>query len=384
MTFEFATAGRIRFGPGVAGEAAAAARAMGRAVLLITGGNGQRAGTLAGQLRAAALEVHLFAARGEPTVDTVREGAAVALERRCDVVIAMGGGSALDAGKAIAALAANGGDPLDYLEVVGKGASLDKPSLAFIAIPTTAGTGTEVTRNAVIGSPAHGVKASLRSPFLLPRLALVDPELTYALPPGITASTGLDALTQLIEPLVSRKANPLTDGICREGIGRVARSLKRAWACGSDAGAREDMALASLFGGMALANAGLGAVHGFAAPLGGMFPVAHGAVCAALLPHVMAMNIRALREREPQHPALDRYGEIGRLVTGQADASAEDAVSWVGQLVKALGIPGLGQLGIPAGEYPGVVAKALNASSMKGNPLILDSRELRTILENAS
>jgi alcohol dehydrogenase class IV len=384
VTFEFATAGRIRFGPGVGGEAAASARAMGRAALLVTGGNGQRAVTLAGQLRAAELEVHLFAVKGEPTVETVREGVAIALDQHCDVVIAFGGGSALDAGKAIAALAANQGDPLDYLEVVGKGASLAKPSLPFIAIPTTAGTGTEVTRNAVIGSPAHGVKASLRSPYLLPRLALVDPELTYSLSPEITASTGLDALTQLIEPLVSRRANPFTDGICREGIGRVARSLRRAWACGSDAGAREDMALASLFGGVALANAGLGAVHGFAAPLGGMFPVAHGAVCAALLPHVMAMNIHALRQREPQHPALDRYGEIGRLVTGQAEASAEDAVRWVQQLVKALGIPGLSQLGIPANQYAAVVEKAVNASSMKGNPITLDMRELMKVLEQAS
>ena len=384
MTFEFATAGRIRFGPGVVGEAAAAARAMGRSALLITGGTGLRAGTLTSQLRAAEIAVCPFAVRGEPTVDTVRQGVAIALCQGCDLVIALGGGSALDAGKAIAALAANGGDPLDYLEGVGKGASLGKPSLAFIAIPTTAGTGTEVTRNAVIGSPAHGVKASLRSAHLLPRLALVDPELTYSLSPEMTASTGLDALTQLIEPFVSRRANPLTDGICREGIGRVARSLRQAWACGSDAGAREDMALASLFGGMALANAGLGAVHGFAAPLGGMFPVAHGAVCAALLPHVMAMNIRALREREPLHPALDRYHETGRLVTGQADARAEDAVSWIGQLVKALGIPGLSQLGIPAGEYPRVVEKALNASSMKGNPIALDARELLAILENAA
>jgi len=384
MTFEFATASRIRFGPGVAAEAAAAAHALGRKVLLVTGGNGRRTEALARQLAAVGTEVRPFAVRGEPTVEMVREGTQLAQDSHCEVVVACGGGSVLDAGKAIAALAANGGDPLDYLEVVGKGLPLGKPSLPLIALPTTAGTGTEVTRNAVIASHAHGVKASLRSPFMLPYLALVDPELTYGLPPALTASTGMDALTQLIEPFVCRRANPFTDNLCREGIARVARSFVKAWSMGGEAVAREDMALASLFGGVALANAGLGAVHGFAAPIGGQFPVAHGAVCAALLPQVMELNIRALRSREPNNPALARYAEIARLVTGQPDAPAEVGVAGVRNLANTLGVKGLKELGTPADAYPAMVEKALKASSMKGNPIPLEFPELMAILEKSS
>lgn len=211
------------------------------------------------------------------------------------MVIGLGGGSVLDAGKAIAALVTNLGNVFDYLEVIGKGQPLVNAPLPFIAIPTTAGTGTEVTRNAVLGSPAHGVKVSLRSPMMLPSLAIVDPELTYGLPPEITASSGLDALTQLIEPFVSVKANPMTDAICREGIRHAAKSLRTVYHNGADASAREGMSLASLFGGLALANAALGAVHGFAGPLGGMLNAPHGAICAKLLPLVMEVNIKVLR-----------------------------------------------------------------------------------------
>src|SRR5579871_2640819 len=231
-----------------------------------------------------------FLVTGEPTVGLIRQGAAFARERGCDSVVALGGGSAIDAGKAIAALLTNPGDPLDYLEVIGGGQPLAQTPAPFIAVPTTAGTGSEVTRNAVLGSPEHGVKASLRSPLMLPCIALVDPELTYGLPPAVTASTGLDALTQLIEPYVSVRANPIVDAICVDGIQRVAHSLRRAYHDGTDRDARRDMSLASLFGGLALANAGLGVVHGFASPLGGSWKAPHGALCAAILPHGMAAN----------------------------------------------------------------------------------------------
>src|ERR1035438_332507 len=194
-----------------------------------------------------------------------------AQDAACDVVISIGGGSAIDAGKAVAIVATNGGEPLEFLDVVGKGRAIVVPPLPFIAVPTTAGTGSEVTRNAVLGSTEHGVKASLRSPLMLPQVALVDPELTYGLPAAITADTGLDALTQLIEPYVSIRANPLVDAICVAGIERIASALRRAYHNGADRDARHEMALASLFGGLALANAGLGVVHGFAAPLGGLW-----------------------------------------------------------------------------------------------------------------
>jgi alcohol dehydrogenase class IV len=253
----------------------------------------------------------------------------------------------------------------------------------FIAIPTTAGTGSEVTRNAVLGSPQHQLKISLRSPLMLARVALIDPELTYDLPPELTANTGLDALTQLIEPYVCLRANPLIDGVCVEGIRRAARSLRVVFTEGHNKAAREDMAVASLHGGLALANAGLGAVHGFASPVGGGFRAPHGAVCAALLPHVMEANIRALRDRDPQNQALVRYDEIARLLTGKPDASADLGVEWVRELVADLRIAPLRTYGIGPEHVADLVAKAADASSMKANPIALTSEELAAALRQA-
>jgi alcohol dehydrogenase class IV len=252
-----------------------------------------------------------------------------------------------------------------------------------MAIPTTAGTGAEVTRNAVLASPEHAVKVSLRSPTLLPRVALIDPELTYSMPPATSASTGLDALTQLIEPFVSSRANPMTDGLCREGMVRAARSLRRACEQGTDVIAREDMALASLFGGLALANAGLGAAHGFAAPVGGAFDAPHGAVCAALSPHVMRVNMRALRERRPDGFSLHRYGEIAQLLTGDDAAEAADGAKWVEELCTDLRVPTLAHYGIGRDDFPLLVQRAAAASSMKANPVALTPAEMGEILERA-
>jgi alcohol dehydrogenase class IV len=322
-----------------------------------------------------------FEVHGEPTVEVVRAGAEIA--HGCEGVIGLGGGSVLDAGKAIAILATNPGDVFDYLEVIGKGEKLTRAPLPYIAIPTTAGTGAEVTRNAVIESPAHGVKVSLRSPLMLPGLALVDPELTFSLPPAITASTGLDALTQLIEPFVSVKANPMTDALCREGMRHAARALRRAYENGQDMEAREGMSLASLFGGLALANAALGAVHGFAGPLGGMLPAPHGAICARLLPSVMEANLKALEAREPGRPVLARYTEIAQILTGDPDATAPGGVTWLSELVRDLSIPPLSTYGMGREHFPEVVEKTLKASSFKGNPILLTEAELMGILERA-
>jgi alcohol dehydrogenase class IV len=213
---------------------------------------------------------------------------------------------------------------------------------------------------------------------MLPRLAVVDPELTYHLPPALTASTGLDALTQLIEPYVSIRANPMTDQFCVEGMRRAAGALPRVWENGGDREARCAMAWASLLGGMALANAGLGAVHGFAAPLGGMFPAPHGAVCAALLPHAMAVNLRALRARSPEK--LIRYDEVARLLTGRPHATAPDGVTWIADLCQKLEIPPLRTYGVGESDLPVLVEKAAQASSMKGNPIVLTEEELREIV----
>jgi len=378
MQFAFATATRILFGEGMVREAAPAARAMGRRALVVTGASRGRASALIAELDAVP-----FGVAGEPSLASIRLGAAAAREARCGVVVAMGGGSAIDAGKAIAALVTNPGDALDYLEVIGGGHPLQHAAAPFIAIPTTAGTGSEVTMNAVLASAEHQVKASLRSPLMLPRLALVDPELTYGLPRTITASTGLDALTQLIEPYVSVRANVMTDMYCVEGIRRAAGALARVWEHPDDREARGDMAFASLLGGLSLANAGLGAVHGFAAPVGGMFPAPHGATCAAVLPHAMEMNVRALRQRAPESLALARYGEIGRLLTGRPYATAEDGVAWTREICRRLEIPPLRAYGVREADIPLLVEKAAKASSMKGNPLVLTPQELTEMIGQA-
>jgi alcohol dehydrogenase class IV len=381
LAFEFATAGRIIFGAGKLNELREQVEGRAKRLLLVRGRSSDAIPRVRDILSAAGVQVIEFEVHGEPSVEVVREG--VKRAAGCDMVIGLGGGSALDAGKAIAALAANPGDVLDYLEVIGRGQVLSQPPLPYIAIPTTAGTGAEVTRNAVIESPEHGVKVSLRSSLMLPRVALVDPELTYSLPPAVTASAGLDALTQLIEPFVSVKANPLTDALCREGMRHAARSLRRAYQDGADREARQGMALASLFSGLAMANAALGVVHGFAGPLGGMLHAPHGAVCARLLPLVMEANLEALQAREPAHPALARYAELARILTGEAAATAADGAAWVRDLAGALRIPPLSAYGLDAADIPLAVGKAMKASSTRGNPISLTEAELAGILERA-
>ena len=381
MNFEFATSGCILFGPGILRRIGPLAGEMGRRALIVTGRPAESVDIL---LRLLDLEERaVFAVSGEPTVEMIRQGVDAARGMASDLVIGFGGGSAIDAGKAIAAMAANPGDVLEYLEIIGGGKAISHAPLPCIAIPTTAGTGSEVTRNAVIASPAHRVKVSLRSPLMLPRLVLIDPELTLSLPPDLTASTGLDALTQLIEPYTCNAPHPLIDPLCEEGIDRVVRALITAYKERDDLQAREDMALASFLGGLALAHARLGAVHGIAGPLGGMFPAPHGAVCAALLPHVMAANIRAMQERDPENPALQRYVKIAQIVTGHPQAAAADGAAWVADLCQRLRIPPLTIYGIRPADLPELIDKSTRASSMKGNPLPLTPAELRDILEKA-
>ena len=381
MRFEFVTAARIIFGPGTFREVGSLAAGLGRSACVITYPDLSQATDLVEQLRQQGVSTITFHVSGEPKIDTILAGVTQAREADCDVVIGLGGGSVIDTGKAISALLTNEGDVLDYLEVIGRGRSLTQPARPYIAIPTTAGTGAEVTRNAVLASPEHRVKVSLRSPFMLPRLAVVDPELTHSLPPSVTASTGLDALTQVMEPYVSKVANPLTDSFCREGMARAARALRRAYENGNDTAAREDMAVVSLLGGLALANAKLGTVHGFAGVLGGMFPAPHGLICARLLPHVMEVNVQALQRRAPDSPALARYDEVAQLLTGQPTTRAADGVAWVQELCRALGVPPLANFGFTQADFPAAVAQTQKASSTKGNPIVLTEEELLGILE---
>jgi alcohol dehydrogenase class IV len=380
-SFEFATASRILFGAGKLNELGKQIEGRGRRILLVRGRSSDAIPRVREILYGSDISFDEFPIHGEPTIDVVREGRKAARDR--DLLIGLGGGSVLDTGKAIAALGTNPGEVPDYLEVIGKGQPLVHPPLPYIAIPTTAGTGSEVTRNAVLESPEQSVKVSLRSPLMLPRVALVDPELTYSLPPEITAASGLDALTQLIEPFVSIKANPMTDALCREGMAHAGRSLRRAYKNGSDTQARQAMSLASLFGGLALANAALGAVHGFAGPLGGMLHAPHGALCARLVPPVMEANIKALETRQPAHPALERYFEVARILTGEERATALDGAIWVRELVEDLNIPRLSAYGLRPEDFSEAVQKTQQANSFKGNPIVLDQKELTEILERA-
>jgi len=375
-TFELAAPGRIVFGAGVLAQAGPALTALGaKRVLLVTGRSAQRSDAFRASLK---LSVVTYGTPSEPTLDMVGEGRALAIKEQCDAVVAFGGGSAIDAGKAIAALAGNDGDLLDYMEIVGKAQPLPRPGLPCIAIPTTAGTGAEVTKNSVLASPEAKVKASLRSPHLLPVLALIDPDLLDGVPKSVLAPTGLDALSHLLESFVSIRANAFSLALAREGMVRVARSLRPAFEHGLTPERREDLAVASLFGGLCLANSGLGAVHGFAAPLGGMWRAPHGAVCAALLPAVMRANIAALAARDPQSPVLIRYRELNGLL-----AAGGDAVAWTTELAKALGIPKLAALGIGPDDVPLLVEKAKVASSMRGNPIVLTDAELTTIVQES-
>lgn len=380
--FEFATATRIIFGNGRIRELPVMAQKFGHDILLVSGRNRQRVAPFEALLTEASFGVTPFSVGSEPTIGLVSNGVELARDSNCSLVIGIGGGSVIDAAKAITALINNPGDILQYLEVIGQGRPLTQPAAPFIAVPTTAGTGAEVTANAVLSSPEHQVKISLRHASMLPEVALVDPELTHAMGPELTASTGLDALTQLIEAFVSNKSNPLTDAICHEGMVRAAAALYRAYEDGNDAAAREDMALASLFGGLALANAKLGAVHGFAGPLGGMFPIPHGVVCGRLLPLVMAANVTAL-EREKNADALERFDQVAKILTGNVQAQAKDGITWIEALVGAMKLPTLSDYSIQEKDFPRIVAQARKASSMKGNPITLTPEELTGILQKS-
>jgi alcohol dehydrogenase class IV len=326
----------------------------------------------------------VFPVDGEPTVEAARAATSAAREFGVDMVVAIGGGSVIDLGKAVAMLLANGGDPLDYLEVIGRGQRITQTSIRCVAVPTTAGTGAEVTANAVLTSTAHKLKASLRSPLMIPHVALVDPLLTVGCPPSVTASSGLDALTQCLEPFVSIRANPLTDSLAREGLRRASLGLRRAYADGADVEARTDTALCSLLGGIALANAKLGAVHGFAGVIGGTLDIPHGMACAALLAPVVEANVRALRSRQPYDPALTRYEEAARLLTGHRNASVEDGIAWIRETLTLLAVPGLSAHGLRPEHADDIIAQAAKASSMQGNPVVLDEDELHMILVEAA
>ncbi len=379
LNFSFATASQIIFGNNSIDKVPGLVANMGNTVLLVTGKNSERGLDLARRF-SKETKISVFKIETEPTTDVINEGVNFARDNNCNVVIGFGGGSVIDAAKAIAALATNSGELMDYLEVIGLGKPLKEAPLSCIAIPTTAGTGAEVTKNSVIKSLEHNVKVSLRSDLMYPNVAVVDPVLTYSMSPELTASTGVDALTHLLETFVSNQANPFTDMICREGLLRISRSLLKAYKNGSDKQAREDMAMASMLGGMALANVKLGAVHGFAGPMGGMFPIPHGAVCACLMAAVIEINIEALQEQKLD---VAKFDELAQILTGSTLAKAEDVIVWADNLMAELKIPSLSKFGLSENDFPELIKKAKNASSMKGNPVELDDEQLHWILEKS-
>lgn len=376
-SFSFSTSGQVRFGVDAARDLVEAAGSLGSRAMLVTGANPSRHAELTEGLAVLAD----FQLAHEPTMDDAREAVQRARAAKVDLVVAIGGGSVIDLAKAVGILLVSGGDPLDHAEVIGRGEPLPTTSVPVVAVPTTAGTGAEVTANAVLASPADQVKVSLRSTAMLPRVAIVDPRLSVDCPPGVTASSGMDALTQVIEPFTSPFATPLTDGFCRTGMQAAARGLRQAFVDGQDLAARTDMALCSLMGGMALANAKLGAVHGLAGPLGGMTGAPHGAICAALLPAVTATNVSTLTERDPHNPALGRYREAAELLTGVAEVEA--LVGWLTETVRTLEIGGLAELGLAEDRIAEAVDKAARSSSMKGNPVVLTTDELTFVLNGS-
>ena len=382
MKFEFSASRRVVFGMGALGELSRAPELEGvERMLLVRGMGGVDLTQAKDMLDSRKIHWAEFLVKGEPTIPDIQLGLQTAHEHRVERVIGLGGGSVIDAAKAIAALLVNPGDMMDYLEVVGAGRPLQIPALGVIAIPTTAGTGSEVTRNAVIGVPDKAVKVSLRHHSMLPWLALVDPNLTVSMPPQVTASTGMDAMAQVLEPFVCIRANPVADGYCRTGLEQVGAALKEAYLDGNDQVAREKMSLVSLMGGLALANAGLGAVHGFAGPMGGRFKLAHGVLCARLLPAVVKVNVQALRCRDPECQALGRYQEAAQLLMDNDRVVVDDLVLWLEEYCQSLDIPRLGAMGISREGVSEIIGQAAVASSMKANPIRLTNEELAEILE---
>ena len=381
----------VHFGYGTVAKVGPSAKAEGATHVFVLADPGVVAAKLVdpilASLQNAGLAYTLYD-KVEPNPSDTSVDAAVAAYRAsgADLIVGVGGGSGLDTAKALMLVAGGPADAkvAEYAYRMGdKARPCPKVLPSFIAIPTTAGTGAEVTRNAVLSSPENRVKVSLRSPRMLPRIALVDPELCRSVPPEVTATTGLDALTQLLEAFVSVRATPFTDALCRDALPRVGRSLHRAWRDGQDLGARCEMSLAALSSGLALANAGLGVVHGFAGPLGGMTGAAHGALCSALLEPVTRVNLAALRQRMPASPAIDRYAEAMRLLGGPDSLHPEAFPDFLAEWTHPFALSDLAALGAHADDFLPLLPRVLAASSTRGNPIELTNHELDRIFQAA-
>lgn len=374
--FQLLLPGRILFGRGEAAKTAGLAAGFGPRVLVVHGRDAARAAWLLADLNRAGCGVHALICAKEPDLPMLEAALAKARVFAPDVVIGLGGGAVLDLAKALAGLIPATGKVLDHLEGAGQGLPLIQNPLPFVAVPTTSGTGAEATKNAVIDVPAQRRKVSLRDDRMMARLAIVDPALTDGCPRGVTLSSGLDALTQVIEPYLCNRANPATDALARAAIPMALAALP-ALMQGEDSGARDAMAWVSLSGGLALANAGLGAVHGLAGVIGGVTGAAHGAICGTLLPFVIAANRAAM----PAGPVAERLAEVDAMLsTAFGGGPGTEALH---RWSRRNGLPGLVALGLDAKDHGSVAAAAAGASSMKANPVVLPEAVLQAILRAA-
>lgn len=381
MNFDVFHPRSIRCGRGRVAESGDWAQNQGTRCLVCTGSTPERVSPLLNSLQREGIQYEVIPSSGEPTFDAVRQALEIARRFAPDSIAAMGGGSAIDLGKAVSMLLTHEGDPLDYAEVVGRGQSFTHAGLPVLAIPTTAGAGAEMTRNAVLREPNHGVKVSLRSPHMVPQHVILDADTLRGVPPDVMAATGMDALCQLIEAFVCIRSTPWTDALCRAGIPLAIRHLADACLDSGHDVAREQMMLAACWSGMALTNAGLGAVHGFAAAAGGILDAPHGWICARLLAPVTRANVAKLREQEDAGDILKKYRELAEWMYDDSSAAPEKAADWLDRLTQELP---LANRCIPAKHEIKIVQDTIRSSSIKGNPVSFSATELQAIWRNGT
>ncbi|MGF1686176.1 iron-containing alcohol dehydrogenase [Photobacterium japonica] len=376
--FQFMTSSRIIFGEGALINSLSSLNQFGYSVLLVTGKDGTRAEPVVSYLKQQGMRYQQVAIHGEPLIAMVEEMAAMGRKFRPDMVLGIGGGSVLDTGKALAALIPNQGSVYDYVEVVGRNVPLQAKPLPYIAVPTTAGTGSEVSKNAVLRSAQENVKVSLRCPEMLPDLSIIDPTLTYGMDPTMSGYCGMDAFAHLMEAYVCGDPNPLTDMVCEEGLRRLSGAIIAACE-DDDPRARSDMSFAALLGGMASANAKLGAAHGLASSLGGRLDAPHGLITAQLAPYVMHENVLAAREAG-RADVLNRYRQLACILTGSTNAEISDGIQWTKRTLKRLNLPRVSEYGLCDMMFEEVAEDALLSNAIKGNPLPLNKERLLSIL----
>ena len=384
---------RIVFGAGTFMQLPDILAGYGARVLIVTGGRSLRQSEnwtrLLDGLKSAGLVWEETKVEGEPSPELVDNYVAAFHDKKIDVVLGVGGGSALDAAKAIAGLLPRGNSVLDHLEGVGREMPYAGPATPFVAVPTTAGTGSEATKNAVLSTHGpDGYKKSFRDEALVAQVALVDPELLATCPPEVIAANGMDAFTQLLESYVSARANPFTDALAWSGMQAVREGFFPAWRGGDSREARqgrERMAYAALLSGITLAQAGLGSVHGLASPLGAYFPIPHGVVCGTLVAAATEMNIHALRERDPGSPALEKYAKAGKFLAKEPPRNSQESCAILVQVLNEwtakLNIPLLGIYGV-RDEHINKIVAGSRGSSMKTNPIQLTDNEIAQTLRS--